>query len=249
MKNKIALFFSLIIILTPSFAHGFKSYFHVCPLSLDKGFPSFTSMDFMELGFGAGPVVVGTDFIGYKVMPGFYQYNVEMLPIKAYIILSDSKKMKLYTYLNYSSFGWSEITNECYYGSSWVRSLSLGIGATFYQSLRFRIGYYNANSQTPCPLRTNTIYTSLGVGVPDFYGKWKLVKGKKDSFGRIATSMLCGILAGPLVGLAGVGVFGKINGCDNSCLVDPDAFPIFFLGAPAGAIVGLASGIYWNTCK
>ncbi|MDD2891335.1 MAG: hypothetical protein PHE49_11970, partial [bacterium] len=84
MKNKTPLIFSLIIILTPSFAHGFKSYFHACPLSLDKGFPSYTSMDFMELGFGVGPVVVGTDFIGYKVVPGGHHYNVEMFPLKAY---------------------------------------------------------------------------------------------------------------------------------------------------------------------
>ncbi|MDD2890313.1 MAG: hypothetical protein PHE49_06710 [bacterium] len=249
MKNKTPLIFSLIIILAPSFAHGFKSYFHVCPLSLDKGFPSYTSMDFMELGFGVGPVVVGTDFIGYKVVPGGHHYNVEMFPLKAYIILSDSKKMKLYTYLNYSPFG---DAGDCYYYlsyvpiSSAVHSFSLGIGATFYHSMRLCLGYYN--SEGPYNLHSSNIYTSLGVGVPDFYGKWKLVKGKKDTFGRIATSMLCGVLAGPLVGFAGFLAFDVINGSEPIS-PDDDAFPIVFLGAPVGAIVGLASGLYWNTCK
>ncbi|MDD5528655.1 MAG: hypothetical protein PHX21_01340 [bacterium] len=254
MKTKIPLIFFAIILLTPSFAQGVESYFHVCPLSLDKGTSSFTSMDFMELGFGAGPVVLGTEFIGYKVVPGGHQYNIEMFPLKAYLILSDTKRMKLYGYLNYSPFGEGgsgyeyELERGDISGSSSVHSLSLGIGATFYHSMRLCLGYYN--SEGPYNLRSGNVYASLGVGLPDFYGKWNPVKGEKSALARIGLPTLGGALASPLIGFAGTLVFGVIKGTGKTGIYyDPDAILIALLGVPVGAVIGLASGIYWSTCK
>lgn len=248
MKFKILFVFFMTVSAAPLFAEGIQSYFHVSPLSLDRGFPSFTSMDFMELGFGIGPVIIGTELLGYKEMPGSYISNIEIAPIRTYFMLSNTPKTKLYGFFTYSYYGETEIQETNYYIFPGVRSFSLGVGATFHNSLRLRIGYYNGSSNDPqTSLRSNTLYASLGSGFPDFYGKWRKVKNKNNAFKRVLLTTLAGTLGGSIIGTGGFLAFSEMNDSRNILSGDPYAFAIVFFGAPAGLLVGLISGIYWTT--
>ncbi len=254
MKCKI-LYVGILSILASSLSASLSGYLHLSPVSFDKGHPTFTNVEIMKVGIGIGPVVFGTHLVGYKTMPNSHWPYVELFPLKMHFILFDSKRTNLYGYVHYSPDGEAELFDENKGWSSWSSMwyYSFGLGATLYYSLRFRVGYFNSSSsKAPDILSCNAIYGTVGIGLPDFYGKcdWGDVakKGFKKPYVAVLTTVGGAIIC-PVLGFIAFDVFNKIGEHKSKLSPDASAFPILFGGPFVGAFIGGLAGLYWTASR
>ncbi|MDD5530631.1 MAG: hypothetical protein PHX21_11490 [bacterium] len=259
MALTIALFFS---ILSP------KINYYVSPFSVDWS-PPFLDTRCFSFAIGPERFLVGTSIFELRKFPVPEEWNdkgnssCEFLPLNVYVGVFNMKATKVYAYLGINRWG---VGTSYYLGADANYDnygyYKLGIGAKLGSLVHINAGYFcgNFDGQLLWPdtiprttVKSNTLYATVGVGLPDL---WKEFHGiKLPAFSPLNTPLqvaggAIGSFAGFFVGAAAVvgnvAIFNELGGTADFDVGLP--WVAMFGGGIPGICVGFPLG-YWATGK